>query len=120
LFESDIHIGDIVAAGTARLRVTQPRMPCVKLAIRFGRPDMVKLFWNSNRSGVYFAVDQAGDVGAGDEIRIVEAHPLKVSVADVVSLYKGETSDSNLFERVIASPLSGSWKEDIREQWAAV
>lgn len=117
LTESQIHIGDIVQIGTTHLRVTQPRMPCAKLALRFDRSDMVKRFWQSNRSGVYFAVEQAGEVGAGDQVHLIFEHPLKVSISNVVSLYKGETRDQELFERFMASPLSGSWKEDIRERW---
>jgi MOSC domain-containing protein YiiM len=119
LLESDIYIGDLLEVGTARLRVTQPRMPCVKLAIRFGRSDMVKRFWKSGLSGIYFAVEQAGEVGTGDEIVMLEKDPLKVSVRDVVRLYKGESHDNDLFQRFMATSISGSWKEDIGEQWTA-
>lgn len=117
LAEADTCIGDLFEVGTAVLRVTQPRMPCVKLAIRFERSDMVKRFWKSGRSGIYFAVEREGEVAAGDEVRRMEAHPLRVSVSDVVRLYKGETSDSRLYERFIDAPVSGSWKEEIREKW---
>lgn len=116
LFEEDIHIGDLLAVGTARLRVTQPRMPCFKLALRFDRPDMVKRFWKSSRSGVYFAVEEAGDAGAGDDVQILESHPLKVSVADVVRMYKGESNDQELYERIMAVPLAGGWREGIIER----
>jgi len=118
LLESEIHIGDLVEIGTARLRVTQPRMPCAKLAIRFERSDMVRLFWKSGRSGLYFAVEEAGVIGAGDDVRIVELDSSKVSVADVISLYTGESADTELFERFMAAPIGGKWKEGIRERWA--
>jgi MOSC domain-containing protein YiiM len=117
MLEGEIRIGDLVQVGTAKLRVTQPRMPCVKLAVRFGRADMVKLFWQSNRSGVYFSVEEAGEAGAGDEVLMLEADPMQVSVADVVSLYKGENHDADLYHRFIASPLAGGWKEGVRERW---
>ena len=119
LLESEIHIGDLVEIGTTRLRVTQPRMPCYKLALRFDRPDMVKKFWLSGRSGVYFSVEQAGEIAAGDQVRVIETHPLRVSIADVVGLYKGEHGDQDLFERFMAAPVAGSWKEGIRDRWAA-
>src|SRR5947209_313307 len=96
LTESNIHIGDLVGIGTTKLRVTQPRMPCGKLNLRFDRPDMVKKFWHSGRSGVYFSVEQSGDVGPNDEVQILEAHTLKVSIADVIRLYKGESEDQEL------------------------
>jgi len=118
LLETDIHIGDLVEIGTARLRVTQPRMPCFKLALRFDRADMVKLFWKSGLSGVYFSVEQEGEIEAGDEVRALERHAGKVSIADVVSLYKGESSDAGLYARFMAAPVAGSWKEGVRERWA--
>lgn len=117
LTESNIHIGDLVEIGTTRLRVTQPRMPCAKLNIRFDRPDMVKMFWKSGRSGVYFSVEQSGDVGTNDDVHILDADPLKVSIADVIRLYKGESQDQQLFERFMAAPVSGGWKERIHERW---
>jgi MOSC domain-containing protein YiiM len=48
--------------------VTEPRMPCYKLGIRFGRPDMIKRFLASERTGFYFAVLQEGEVGVGDRL----------------------------------------------------
>jgi MOSC domain-containing protein YiiM len=51
-----------------RIVVTQPRTPCLKLAVRFGRIDMIKRFHLSGRSGFYLAVTREGHVQAGDEI----------------------------------------------------
>jgi MOSC domain-containing protein YiiM len=116
LCEDELCIGDQLDVGTVRLRVTQPRMPCAKLALRFGRSDMVKLFWRSGLSGIYFAVEREGLIAAGDELQIAFRHPLRVSVADVVRLYKQEREDNDLFERVMAAPVSGSWKQEIQER----
>ncbi len=118
LSEENLHIGDVVEIGTARLRVTQPRMPCYKLALRFDRPDMVKRFWKSRLSGFYFAIETPGELGAGDALHIVETHPLNVSIADVVRMYQGDSNDEDLYQRVIASPLRGSWRQGIQERWA--
>src|SRR5260370_20195642 len=68
LLESDVHIGDRFRAGSSELVVTQPRMPCFKLGIRFGRPDMVKRFLRSGRTGFYLRVEREGDAAAGDAI----------------------------------------------------
>jgi MOSC domain-containing protein YiiM len=116
LTEDRVHIGDQYRIGSAILQVTQPRMPCFKLNLRFGRSDMVKLFWKSGRSGVYFAIMQEGELGCGDEIELLAEHPDRVSVADVVRLYKGETTDQNLLERAVRAPLHGSWKTEIHER----
>jgi len=114
LSEDDVHIGDHLRIGSAIVQVTQPRMPCYKLGIRFGRADMVKRFWASGRSGVYFSVVQEGELEAGDTIEPVSSDPNRVSVGDVVRLFQGELLDDDLLQRVLKSPLMGSWKNDIQ------
>ncbi len=83
LLEDKVHIGDRFRAGSAEFVVTQPRMPCFKLAIRFNRPDMVKRFQRSGRSGFYLAVLREGDIAAGDVIELVAGNDQQSSVADV-------------------------------------
>jgi MOSC domain-containing protein YiiM len=118
MLEEVVHIGDVFLAGSAILKATQPRMPCFKLAIRMNRSDMVKKFWASGRSGIYFSIVEEGQFESGDRIEPVESDPRRVSVADVVRLYKRETDDPDLFSRVMEAPLSGSWKQEIRGRWA--
>src|SRR5205085_7438828 len=101
LTEDVVQIGDQFRVGSAILQVTQPRMPCYKLGIRFGRADMVKRFWQSDRPGIYFSVVDEGDVGAGDAIEKVGHVPDSVSVADVVALYKGTKRSPELMERAL-------------------
>jgi MOSC domain-containing protein YiiM len=72
LLEERVHIGDRLRIGSAEFAVTQPRMPCFKLGIRFGRPDIVKRFLQSRRAGFYFAVVREGEVTAGDAIELLE------------------------------------------------
>ena len=79
LMESELNVGDKFQAGTAVLMVTEPRMPCYKLGIRFGRSDIIKRFLASGRTGFYFAVLREGDVGAG--VRRL-AGPVSVGAAD--------------------------------------
>jgi MOSC domain-containing protein YiiM len=112
--EEDLHIGDHLRIGSAVLQVTQPRMPCYKLALRFGRSDMTKRFWASGRSGVYFSVIAEGELEAGGSMEIVKRDPNRVRVHDVVRLFKRELSDDGLLERILKSPLRGSWKNDIQ------
>lgn len=114
--ENDVGIGDRFRVGTAVLQVTQPRMPCFKLALRFGRSDMVKRFWQSGRAGIYFSIVQEGDLAKGDSLEKIEDGPEQVTVADVVRIYKGEEWSNDLRERVLRSPLRGSWKRDIESR----
>ncbi len=68
LLETDVSIGDRLRAGSAEFLVTQPRVPCYKLGIRFGRDDMVKRFLRSGRSGFYLAVVREGEVAPGGRV----------------------------------------------------
>jgi len=116
LDENVVKIGDRYSLGSAVLQVTQPRMPCFKLALRFGLADMVKRFWQSGRSGIYFSVVKEGDVAAGDRIEKATDGPEEVTVADVVRLYRGGEESQELLERVLRAPLFGGWKREIVER----
>jgi MOSC domain-containing protein YiiM len=100
LTEDSLRIGDRLRVGTAELVVTQPRLPCFKLGIRFGRADMVKRFLRSGRTGFYLAVECEGDVRAGDAITVVERAAESVTVAEVVSLYQTDRPDRELLRRL--------------------
>ena len=116
LTEDVVQIGDQFRFGSAILQVTQPRMPCYKLGIRFGRADMVKRFWSSERPGIYFSVVEEGNLAAGDAIEKVATVPDGISVADVVALYKGTKQNPELMARALAAPLFGGWKQGLRER----
>ena len=114
--EETVQIGDKFRIGTAVLRVSQPRMPCFKLGIRFNRPDIVKLFWRSGRSGIYFSVVEEGELGAGDAMERIESAKDSVSVADLVRMYRGDKADPDKLKRVLKLSLPGGWKERIEER----
>jgi MOSC domain-containing protein YiiM len=117
LLEETVHIGDRLRVGSAEFVVTQPRMPCYKLGIRFNRPDMVKRFLQSGRTGFYFAVLKEGEVAAGDSIEVLERDKHKVSIADVVNLYRGDAANKDLLRRVSELPsLPDSWREYFQKQ----
>ena len=116
LLETDVQIGDHYRVGTAVLKVTQPRMPCYKMNLRFDLATMVKLFWQSGFSGLYFGIVEEGDIAAGDAIELLERPSDSVTIAEVVSAYKGEITNKALLDRVLAAPISGSWKQEIQER----
>lgn len=82
LSEGDVHIGDRFAIGSAEFVVTQPRMPCFKLTIRFGRADMIKRFYRSRRSGFYFAVAKDGEIGSGDDISLLSRDAGAITIVE--------------------------------------
>ena len=116
LLEERVRIGDRFRIGSSVLEVTQPRMPCFKLGIRFGRPDMVKRFWLAGRPGIYFSIAEEGELGAGDGIEQVGEGPEAITVAEVVRLFRGDESDPEKFKSALRSPLSGSWKQEIEDR----
>lgn len=103
LLETKVNIGDRFRIGTALVMVTQPRFPCFKLNLKFGRDDMVKRFLNSRLSGIYFSVVVEGEIGAGDEIELVSRDENNVTVADIVQIYVRE-ADENLVRRAVQVP----------------
>ena len=117
LLETETHIGDRFRVGSAEVKVTQPRMPCYKLAIRFERNDIIKRFLVSERTGFYLSVLKEGEVGAGDEFELLERNTSDVRVVDVVRLYSSDKRDLDLLRRAIASEsLPNSWREHFRER----
>ena len=104
-------VGDRFQIGSAEFVVTQPRMPCYKLGIRFNRPDMVKRFLESGRTGFYLAVLKEGEVAAGDSIELLEQDQHNVTIADVVNLYRRDATNQDLLRRVSEVPsLPESWR----------
>ena len=84
LLETDVHTGDRYRVGSAVLEATNPRFPCFKLGIRFGREDILDRFLVSGRSGFYFRVAREGDVAAGDPIERVTRANDGPTIADIV------------------------------------
>jgi MOSC domain-containing protein YiiM len=114
LGEDTLCIGDLLRVGSATLRVTQPRMPCYKLELRFNRDDMIERFLVSGRSGFYFSVIEPGDVGAGLKIEILNRDPDGVTVSDIVRLYLGQTRDPELLLRAMnLSSLPENWRTQL-------
>jgi MOSC domain-containing protein YiiM len=112
LREDEVNIGDCFHIGTVKLMVTQPRMPCYKLGIRFGRPDMVKRFLASRRTGFYFRVLQEGEVEVGDTLELVSRDENNVTVADITQLYVNAEGNPALLHRAAQlEALPKSWRD---------
>lgn len=84
LTEDAVDIGDRYRIGSVEVMVTQPRTPCHKLAIRFERDDMIRRFLASGRPGFYLAVLQEGEVGAGDEIKLIGRDKNQVTISSAI------------------------------------
>lgn len=110
MFE-DVNIGDRFQIGSAELVVTQPRLPCYKLAVKFGRDDIIKRFLDSGRTGFYFAVLKEGEVGAGDSIEMLSSDVNGLTVAGLTRLYLDHDRDVETLQRALrVEALPDSWK----------
>ena len=87
LLESEVRIGDRLEIGSAQFEVTQPRLPCFKLGIRFGSNNIIKRFLLAGRSGFYLAVLREGDIAAGDAIALEARNPGAQTIAEVAEEY---------------------------------
>ena len=117
LLETDACIGDRLRIGTAEFRITQPRQPCFKLAIRFGREEMIKRFVESGRSGFYVSVAREGTVAGGDEIHVIERATGSMTVAEIVSLRYDDYDRQDELSRAAELPgLSAGWRDHFRKR----
>lgn len=99
--ENDTNIGDRFRIGGAVVMVTQPREPCFKLAAKFGRDDIIKLFLESGRSGFYLSVVEEGMVEAGQTIERIYTDKNGVTVADMNNFYLHGATDAALVRRAL-------------------
>ena len=122
--EDEVHLGDRYSVGSAEVVVTQPRLPCYKLGVRFQSDDMVKRFFASARTGFYLSVTKEGEVGAGDEMQIVSRDPNGVAVSEITRLYAANrfgNEDAASMRRILqVSAVPDGWKDYFREQLAEI
>ena len=119
LLEDRVCIGDQLRCGSAVFAVTQPRLPCFKLGIRLGRPDIAKRFQRSGRSGFYLTVLQQGEIGAGDALALQEAPGERISISELMRLAVDADTTPEQLRRMSELPgLAESWRDHFRERLA--
>jgi MOSC domain-containing protein YiiM len=117
LIEDAVNIGDSFSIGSAEVVATQPRLPCYKLGVKFGRMDIVRRFLASGRPGIYFKVLQEGEVEAGDSIDLISKDENNITVKDIVRLYVKDTKDIESMQRAIrVRDLPIGWRYHFRQQ----
>lgn len=113
LSENEVAIGDELAIGTGRFVVTQPRLPCFKLALALGTPSLPKAFIESGRTGFYLRVLEEGTLQAGDAIYpLPSREPVRVSIAEFVRLYQAKRATREQINKLLSlAALPQSWKD---------
>jgi len=117
MLEDALNVGDRFRVGKAELMVTEPRLPCYKLGIKFGRTDIIRKFLQSRRTGFYFAVVKEGEVEVGDEIELLGRDSNDITIADITRLYAFEKDNLEMLRRAVKlEALSDSWREYFQKQ----
>lgn len=117
LIETEVNVGDVFRIGSATVIATQPRMPCYKLGVKFGRMDVLKKFLASGRSGIYFRVLKEGEVAAGDSIVQIREDSNRITISEIVRLYSNEREDLQTMRRAVkVEALPKGWKRYFLEQ----
>jgi MOSC domain-containing protein YiiM len=120
LLEDSVRVGDGFSVGSAEVVVTQPRLPCYKLGIKFQSDDMVRRFLASARTGFYLAVTREGHVGAGDEGKLISRDANAAPVSEITRLYVAKRYDrddaASVRRALQVAALPESWKQYFRER----
>ena len=101
-------VGERWKVGTIVLEVSEPRVPCWRLGVRMNDKLFPRRFTEALRPGAYLRILVEGDVGAGDEIRVMERPDHELTVRDVLRIY---AFDRQEVRRLLAIPgMSESWR----------
>jgi MOSC domain-containing protein YiiM len=121
LLETEISVGDRFRVGSATVMVKTPRLPCLKLAAKFRRDEMIEDFVKSERSGFYFSVVEEGEVGAGDELHFLGGETPTLTIAEANRLYLPVSFDPKLLQRgTEMKSLPESWRQRYRMKLDAI
>ena len=109
-------VGERWEVGSALLEVSEPRIPCWRLGVRMEDDQFPRRFTAAGRPGTYLRIVAEGDVGAGDEIRVVERPDHGLTIGDVFRIF---TKDRGELGRLLEVPqMSSEWKGWAEQQLA--
>lgn len=109
-------VGERWEVGGTVLEVSEARMPCWKLGVRMEDSQFPKRFLAAHRPGAYVRILEEGELGAGDEIRVVYRPEHDLTMGDLARIYGGDRGET---ARLLSVPqLSDSWRR-WAEKWVA-
>ncbi len=119
LTEDGVRIGDRLRAGTALLEVSQPRLPCFKLAARSGEPAIAKMMMRGGRTGWYLRVVEEGVVTAGDPVAFEARAEGSMTVREIAGLVGSGASPEDLDRGAAVGALTLGWRESFAQRAVA-
>jgi MOSC domain-containing protein YiiM len=112
LAETTVCVGDRLGIGSAVLQVSQPRLPCFKLAAKLQRDDMIKRFLDSRRTGFYARVLEEGALQTGDPITVRQRDEARLTIREITDLYLNKRPAPAHIQRALSvAGLAKSWRE---------
>ena len=114
--DDKVNVGDVFRVGTALVEVTQPRVPCFKLAMKMEMPNFLKVLMPSERMGFYLRVLEEGEVGAGDVLERVKVGPEQMSVREMFHLlYFAKQKPEGARKALRIPAMSPGWRSSFEE-----
>ncbi len=102
-------VGERWAIGSVVLEVSEPRMPCWRLGVRMEDRRFLRDFVEAGRPGTYLRIITEGDLGAGDEIQIVERPAHDLTIGDIFRIFMRDRGEAERFLEV--PKMSLGWVE---------
>ncbi len=101
-------VGERWEVGSTILEVSEPRVPCWRLGVRMEDKLFPRRFTEAGRPGTYLRIVVEGELGAGDEIRVIERPDHDLTIGDVFRIYTVARDEAN---RLLSVPqLSEAWR----------
>jgi MOSC domain-containing protein YiiM len=101
LTDNLVLIGNQYKIGSAIVMAVQPRFPCFKLNIKTGIPNMLELFVQQQKHGIYFKVLQEGTIQVNDTIELLQASKHNVSILQLVQAYYSKGVNKTLLQEIL-------------------
>lgn len=116
MLEDTVRVGDMYCVGGAIIQVTQPRIPCYKLSYKMNDNTFLKKFLTSDLIGFYVRVLEEGEIGAGDDIELVKADPVGMTVKDIHRLLHFDKQNVEAAKRALQiESLAPGWQGAFQE-----
>jgi len=117
LSDQDVHIGDRFRIGSTLFEVTQPRVPCYKLAIKMETEGFYGQILKSGKLGFYFRVLEEGEVEAGDEIQAVKIDQKGMTIDEINQLmYFDKENFQGFRDALKVKALSPGWSSTFEDR----
>ncbi|CAI6085135.1 MOSC domain-containing protein [Cohnella sp. JJ-181] len=111
--ESEVCIGDVFKIGEVALQISQPRIPCWKLAMKWGADELPAMVRDTGKSGFYFRVLSPGVVQPG-ELVLVSRDPAGVTVDEANAvMHRGKEDRPGILRLLAVEALADSWRDTL-------